>query len=218
MEYHKINGLYKRYRKDLNDELPDGKQYGDFKIGEFACPEFEYLFNNDWIWSEKLDGTNIRIYLNPDGTYTLKGRTDKANIPKPLSEWISDWYYVNEDLINQTFNRDKNATIILYGEGVGEKIQGGGLFGKQHLKLFDIFISGWWLRKDDVDTIGKALNLDTPVIWIGTIQDAIDKVKTLPQSSFGDFTIEGYVGQPCVRLSDAGGHRIVTKIKVKDFT
>ena len=49
------------------------------------------------------------------------------------------------------------------------------------------------------------------------IQEAIDKVRTLPKSAFGDFVIEGYVGQPLVRLQDAKGDRIVTKIKVVDF-
>ena len=45
----------------------------------------------------------------------------------------------------------------------------------------------------------------------------VDPIETLPKSSFGDFVIEGYVGQPLVRLQNAHGDRIVTKIKVVDF-
>ncbi len=90
-------------------------------------------------------------------------------------------------------------------------------FGEQHFKLFDIYIDSFWLKKDIVTTIGKRFNLDTPKYWIGSIQDAIDKVKTNPISSFGAFTIEGYVGQPIIRLANAMGNRIITKIKVKDF-
>ena len=217
MEYHKINGLYKRYRKDLKEKLPEGKSYGDFRIGDFALPVFEYLFNNDWIWSEKLDGTNIRIYLNIDGSYTLKGRTEKSNIPKDLVAWVDNWYCINQQKIYEAFKLTEDSCVILYGEGVGEKIQKGGGFGKQHFKLFDVYVNGWWLEKDAVDAIGTALSLDTPNTWVGTIQDAIESVKSKPKSSFGDFEIEGWVGQPLVRLSDARGNRIVTKIKVRDF-
>jgi hypothetical protein len=219
MEYHKINGLYKRWRKDLHTEymLPDGTKYNDFKIGEFAQPEFEYLFNNQWIWSEKLDGTNIRIYLNKIGgvtTYEIKGRTDKANIPNPLAKWIDNWFHDNYENIVSTF---PDTELILYGEGVGNKIQGGELFGEQHFKLFDVLIGDFYLEKPAVADIASKLNLDTPTTWVGTIQEAINKVQTLPKSTFGDFTIEGYVGQPLVRLNNAKGERIVTKIKVCDF-
>ena len=222
MEYHKINGLYKRWRKDLDpiETLPLNKKYGDFKDGEFACKEFEYLFNNQWIWSEKLDGTNIRIYANWSeqyGTHTfeVKGKNENSSIPKDLLEWIKNWIYENSQIVSDLFAAED---IILYGEGVGTKIQKvGHNFGNQHFKLFDVYINGFWLQKDDVLDIANKLSLDTPITWIGTIQDAIDKVKTLPMSSFGNFTIEGYVGQPIVRLNDAKQKRITTKIKVCDF-
>ena len=221
MEYHKINGLYKRYRKDLHKEveLPKGTSYGDFIEGEFSKEEFEYLFNNQWVWSEKLDGTNIRIYLwfeNEDEEwFTIKGRTDRAILPKPLEEWIKDYLRNNYTLLKDTF---KDSNVILYGEGVGEKIQKvGHYYGEQHFKLFDIFIGGYYLEKDNVRLLGEKLKLDTPKYWYGTIKEAIDRVKRLPKSYFGDFTIEGYVGQPLVRLLNTNKERIITKIKVVDF-
>jgi hypothetical protein len=222
MEYHKINGLYKRWRKDLHNksELPDGVNFGDFIIGDFAQQEFEYLFNNQWIWSEKLDGTNIRIYANWSEqygihTFEVKGKQNNSSIPKDLLEWIKDWIDKNAQIISNLFVAED---IILYGEGVGTKIQKvGHNFGSQHFKLFDVYINGFWLQKDNVLDIARKLSLDTPITWTGTIQDAIDKVKTLPVSSFGNFTIEGYVGQPIVRLNDAQQKRITTKIKVCDF-
>ena len=222
MKYHKINALYNRWRKDLDpiETLPLNKKYGDFKDGEFAQSEFEYLFNNQWIWSEKLDGTNIRIYANWSEqygihTFEVKGKDENSSIPKDVLEWINNWIYENSKIVSDLFAAED---IILYGEGVGTKIQKvGHNFGSQHFKLFDVYINGFWLQKDDVLDIANKLSLDTPITWIGTIQDAIDKVKTLPVSSFGNFTIEGYVGQPIVRLNDAKQKRIVTKIKVCDF-
>ena len=222
MKYHKINALYNRWRKDLDpiETLPLNKKYGDFKDGEFAQSEFEYLFNNQWIWSEKLDGTNIRIYANWSEqygihTFEVKGKDENSSTPKDLLEWIKNWIYENSQIVSDLFAAED---IILYGEGVGTKIQKvGHNFGSQHFKLFDVYINGFWLQKDDVLDIANKLSLDTPITWIGTIQDAIDKVKTLPVSSFGNFTIEGYVGQPIVRLNDAKQKRITTKIKVCDF-
>ena len=222
MKYHKINALYNRWRKDLDpiETLPLNKKYGDFKDGEFAQSEFEYLFNNQWIWSEKLDGTNIRIYANWSEqygihTFEVKGKDENSSTPKDLLEWIKNWIYENSQIVSDLFAAED---IVLYGEGVGTKIQKvGHNFGSQHFKLFDVYINGFWLQKDDVLDIANKLSLDTPITWIGTIQDAIDKVKTLPVSSFGNFTIEGYVGQPIVRLNDAKQKRITTKIKVCDF-
>ena len=222
MKYHKINALYNRWRKDLDpiETLPLNKKYGDFKDGEFAQSEFEYLFNNQWIWSEKLDGTNIRIYANWSEqygihTFEVKGKDENSSTPKDLLEWIKNWIYENSQIVSDLFAAED---IILYGEGVGTKIQKvGHNFGNQHFKLFDVYINGFWLQKDDVLDIANKLSLDTPITWIGTIQDAINKVKTIPVSSFGNFTIEGYVGQPIVRLNDAKQKRITTKIKVCDF-
>jgi hypothetical protein len=220
MEYPKINGLYKRYNKIEHPTLPEGKKYNDFIEGDFSCPEFEYLFNNDWIWSEKLDGTNIRIYLQLDImsfclNYQVKGRTDNADIPKELNTWIENWIEEKKNTIFEQFT--KTNEVVFYGEGVGKKIQNGGAFGEQHFKLFDIYIGGMWLEKRAVNLIGSNLGLDVPPYWVGTIPEAIEKVKTLPKSHFGDFTIEGYVGQPLHRIRDAQGRRISTKIKVKDF-
>lgn len=49
MEYHKINSIYKRDEKT--------KEF----TNEFSLPEFEYLKHNLWEFTEKIDGTNVRI-------------------------------------------------------------------------------------------------------------------------------------------------------------
>ena len=50
IEYPKIESLYKRNEKTHK-----------FAIGEFRIPEFQYLYSLPWRWTEKIDGTNIRI-------------------------------------------------------------------------------------------------------------------------------------------------------------
>ena len=224
MIYHKINAPYKRWQKNLHTKemLPKNTNFGDFKLGEFSSIEFDYLFNNQWEWSEKLDGTNIRIYIHSNkevqpgveaNSIVIKGRTDNAQIPSELYEWIMNWYHTNSTELHSQFPEG----VVLYGEGVGTKIQKGGLFGEQHFKLFDALIGEYWLNKDVIKALGKQFDLDTPQTWLGTMQEAIDRVKTKPKSTFGDFVIEGYVGVPICRLFNGKKERIITKIKVKDF-
>ena len=50
-EYHKIQSIYKRDEKTRK-----------FIEGQWSLPEFEYLQNNRWLWTDKVDGTNIRVY------------------------------------------------------------------------------------------------------------------------------------------------------------
>ncbi len=52
-EYHKIQSIY------LRDPETKHKR---FLIGQWTLPEFEYLADNEWSFTEKVDGTNIRIY------------------------------------------------------------------------------------------------------------------------------------------------------------
>ena len=53
-KYHKILSLFKRNMGGDNK----------FIIGEWTTPELKYLKDNDWVWTEKVDGTNIRIMWN----------------------------------------------------------------------------------------------------------------------------------------------------------
>ncbi|MBU1082564.1 MAG: hypothetical protein KKB59_18905, partial [Spirochaetes bacterium] len=47
-KYHKIQTVFKRD--------PETK-FKTLLIGDFALPEFEYLKNNLWVYTEKVDGT-----------------------------------------------------------------------------------------------------------------------------------------------------------------
>ena len=68
-KYHKILSLFKR-------NMAGDKK---FIIGEWTTPELEYLKYNDWIWTEKIDGTNIRIMW--DGKEVVfGGRSDNAQL------------------------------------------------------------------------------------------------------------------------------------------
>lgn len=73
-EYHKIQTVYKR-----NPET----KFKTLLEGDFSLPEFEYLRDNAWVFTEKVDGTNIRVMF--DGkNITFGGKTDGAQIPSFL--------------------------------------------------------------------------------------------------------------------------------------
>lgn len=224
--YHKIQTLFKRHT--------EGQKKGKMIRGDWTTPELEYLAGNEWEFTEKVDGTNIRIGYNLDphnlDRVEFGGRSDNAVIPKYLMEYLEDTFtpglFKDADLRN----------VILFGEGYGPKIQkGGGNYRADHsFVLFDVKIGDWWLLRKDVDDIAAKLGIDSvPTIGYGTLHDAIDIVASgitfeksgavkrwgagTLQSQWGNFAAEGIVARPKVPMFDRKGQRIITKIKGVDF-
>ena len=201
-KYHKIQSIYKRDEKTHKF------------TGEYACPEFELLRDIDWVFTEKVDGTNIRI--NWDGeNIRIGGRTDNAQIPTFLYDKIVELFPAAK--LQEKLSNPK----CLYGEGYGAKIQkGGGNYIPTGVDfvLFDIKVDDWWLKRDTVEEIAESLNIATvPIVGRGTLQEAIEIVKAGFPSQWGDFTAEGLVIKPAIDLFNRRGNRIITKVKHKDF-
>ena len=204
--YHKIKTVH--LRDDKTHKLTN----------EFRDENVKYLKDNEWIFTEKVDGTNIRVYWN-GFDIEFGGRTNKAQLPKPLLKRLNEMF-INDEM-EQLFEQKFGETdVVLYGEGYGAKIQNGGAYSPtQEFILFDVEIGGIYLKKDDVINIAVSLGLDyVPVlIDLKTINDAVEFVKTNPKSLLGDKTMEGVVGVPKQRLLDEQGKRIIVKIKCKDY-
>ena len=207
-EYNKIETIYER---DVN---------GTKKLieGKFRNETVEYLANNEWEFTEKIDGTNIRIYW--DGhKITFGGRTDRASIPAHLVNKLTE-LFLNEET-EQLFEQKFGATeVILFGEGYGVKIQacGGDYRPDVGFILFDVLIAGNYQSRESVEDIAKAFNLEVvPIVLRGTIQQAVDFIKTNPNSTIGKAKMEGVVGRPKVELQDRCGKRLIVKIKCRDF-
>lgn len=202
-EYTKIQSVFKRDEKTHK-----------FIEGQYSLPEIEYLKNNDWVWTEKIDGTNIRV----DWSDALRfgGRTDNAQMPTFLLSKLQDLFGEFD------FDGQFPDGVTLYGEGYGAKIQKGGdnyIANGVDFILFDVKIGGWWLKREDVEGIAQSLGIKVvPIIGIGSIDDAIWMMKSDGiKSTFGDFLAEGLVLKPQVELKSRNGHRIITKMKHKDF-
>ena len=206
-EYHKIQTVFKR---DLNTK------FKTILDGQWTLPEFKYLANNNWVYTEKVDGTNIRIMMN-NGKITFGGKTDNAQIPASLVSRLNERFLtLSPDWINENIG----SGVCLYGEGYGAKIQkGGGNYREdQDFVLFDIKIGDWWLQRKDVEDISEKLGLDiVPIIGAGTLYGAVALARAGLRSTWGDFEAEGIVARPEIELKTKAGHRIITKIKCRDF-
>lgn len=208
LEYNKIETVFNR---DIN---------GTKKLieGSFRNETVEFLKDNIWTFTEKIDGTNIRVHW--DGhKVEFGGRTDKADIPKFLLERLNELFNNNEteELFEQLFGE---KDVFLFGEGYGPRIQKNGSLYRNTVDfiLFDVMINGNYQSRSTVEELAKTFGLDcVPIIFEGTIQEAVDFVKTKPNSTFGTAPMEGVVGKPKIELKDRCGNRLIVKIKVCDF-
>lgn len=207
-EYHKIQTVYKRDPATNNKKL---------LMGQYSLPEFEYLKDNQWVFTEKVDGTNIRVTFLAEmgGSIGFGGKTDNAQIPSPLVARLNERFLPLRPIFEENFPDG----VCLYGEGYGAKIQNGGNYRPdQDFVLFDVKIGDWWLNRSDVEAIATELRLDVvPVIGIGTLDEMVSLAKYGFRSEWGNFTAEGIVARPHVELKTRGGERIITKIKHRDF-
>jgi ATP-dependent RNA circularization protein (DNA/RNA ligase family) len=206
-EYHKIQTIYKRDLSHPKKPLIEG---------EWTSDEFKYLASNEWEFTEKVDGTNIRVILS-GGTVTFGGRTDAAQIPAKLFARLQEAFTLEK--LRVAF--DSSVDAVLYGEGFGPGIQkGGGLCrDTQDFVLFDVRVGPrWYLRRNDVNNVAEKLGiLSVPVIGRGTLHDAVGMAKSGITSVWGDFQSEGIVARPVVEMLDRAGNRIIAKIKCRDF-
>jgi len=213
MIYHKINSIFKR-RMDTKEKL--------FILGDFADPAVEYLKDNEWEFTEKIDGTNIRVMFDGE-TIKFGGKTDNAQLPVPLYEHLDTTFKPKLELFKETFTNLDGVKVILFGEGCGWKIQKGGMGyvnneKRQDFILFDVRIGDWFLKREDVEGIAGKFDVRVvPVVGCGTIGDAIEIVSGGTISTYGNFIMEGLVLRPKVELKDRSGKRIITKIKYRDF-
>lgn len=205
-EYHKIQTVFKRDMATKHKTLLEG---------QWVLPEFEYLANNLWTFTEKVDGTNIRVILQ-NGAVTFGGKTDAAQIPAQLVTRLNERFLPLAEKMQEMFGCD----ACLYGEGYGAKIQkaGGNYRSDQDFVLFDCKVGDCWLQRADVEDVAQKLCLDVvPVIGEGTLYDAIAEAKAGIVSTWGQFQAEGIVARPKTELMTRNGQRIITKIKCRDF-
>jgi hypothetical protein len=205
MEYPKINSLWKR-DIDTNAIIE----------GKYSCPEFES--QSKWRVQEKIDGTNVRIYLN-DGSVAhawveFKGRTNKAVLPDKLIKFLSTIDFSEYH---------GSGPRVLFGEGFGAGIQSGGIYRPDiSFILFDVYRFGKWAPREEVLDVSFLLGLETPHDYgLMTTEEIISFVKSEPHGNYGNkkYITEGIIArsEPLVRFNTLSANPVMWKLKVKDF-
>jgi len=214
--YHKIKSILKR----------DGD--GNFIDGKYSIPEFEYLKNNRWVGTEKIDGMNIKVMWDGENV-TFGGKSVKAQIPDILLKKLTELF--KADRFESMFPpklEDGLQKICLYGEGYGSKIQ-----SKMGMKynpdgvdfiLFDVKIGRWWMNRENIINIANGFGLlVVPILFKGTLSEAVERVaageimSSFFSKKFGNFLAEGLVLKPEVEFFARNGGRVITKVKYRDF-
>lgn len=202
-DYHKIDSIYKR---DNSGKFTD----------EYSRPEFALLHDIDWVGTEKVDGTNIKIYWD-GSSFEIGGRTKNAKIPSFLYKKLMELF--NPELMLRIFG--SKGGVTLYGEGYGNKIQ---KVGSSYIAdgvsfiLFDIMAEDIFFAREKVEEYASELNIKcVPTVLAGSLDTSINFVKNGFTSYLGNLPAEGLVLRPFVELRDRLGRRIITKIKTKDF-
>lgn len=204
-EYPKVNTLFKR--DERNVVVP----------GDWSLPEFAYLADCPWDWTEKVDGTNIRLHWNGSNP-AVGGRSDGAQVPARLTAALNLTPVMDLGRWRSVFPDAGDVTV--YGEGYGAGIQKGGVYRPdQTVVVFDVLVGPWWLSRDDVADVAVKLGLETvPSFGQFSVSAAwADLTAGKLASRWDGAPIEGLVGRPAVDLFNRKGERVIAKMKVRDW-
>ena len=202
ISYPKIPGPFKRHPNNMIDRF------------RYSSEEIAALAPTQWTWTEKIDGTNLRIHW--DGHKPIfGGRTGNAQIRVDLLTYLQETF--REELFEQQFGNDP---VTLFGEGVGPKIQAGsGRYADTpSIILFDAYCGGLWLRYPDVAITAANFGIRvTPHVGSFGLFAAVAGIEDGLPSHFHPGTVEGIVGVAPHALLDRRGNRIQVKVKTVDF-
>jgi len=213
-EYHKIETLYERDEKTHRLKQP------------LVLKNRTYSLIKTWQFTEKIDGTNIRVIWEPAIDHGEKGRpeslrfggkTDNAQLHAELVNWLRE--NVNIGLLREIF---PTSDAVIYGEGYGAGIQKGGVYSPtKKFIVFDVLVDGkWWLSWENTCDVAGKLGLDVvPFVGEMTLEEAAVMVQAGFPTRLGVGTApaEGLVGRTAEPLFDKKGARLIVKLKTKDF-
>ena len=205
------------------------KETNVLNFGEIRCIENTCI--NIWTISEKIDGTNIRVIVTKEGM-TIKGRTDKADLPKGLEAAILTVFHSHERLLEYfTEYRGQELpdewSVTFYGEGYGAGIQAGGRYsGTKRFRCFDLLLGeSWWTDDDEMRRVCDELSIPTAP-WLAvtpnlpkTREELIEIIPfshvALEDRGVSDVPAEGIVAKPLHVLLNRHKDRVMWKITLR---
>jgi hypothetical protein len=212
----------------------------DFSVDTTKLRRPEFGLINQWLVTEKVDGTNIRLIFAGEPsdqglTYSIAGRTDNSQFDQRLWNMLDELCKKIRPEVGLTMQEHGLEDFVLYGEGYGAKIQSGGWYrDDQGFTLFDVKAGSSWLSDEGVSDTASRLGLNrvpllappgleeglpTDRLW-WTLHEIIHDVSIGMRSRVAfveERTMEGIVARPPVPLFDRRGQRVIFKLKGKDF-
>ena len=206
-EYHKIETLFER---DKATYVVDPSKLKSSVLATIR----------EWDVTEKIDGANIRVMLSEAGEVSFGGRTNAAQIPGDLIQYLIRTFQ-QDKLKSAMWIEGTPVGAVLFGEGYGPGIQkGGGLYrADKSFILFDVLVDGkWWLDGEAVDDVAAKLGIDVvPYLGRMTLDHIVQLVRVPFKSKLGSAMAEGVVARPIETIFDKRMKRIIIKLKTKDF-
>lgn len=165
--------------------------------GEYSTDELRHLAKLPWEFTEKVDGTNIRIIYEAAtlSWISIRGRTDKATVDQGLLDYLHGKEL--GPMFKELFPDIGDAVVCVYGEGYGAGIQKGGLYSPvKSFAGFDVKVGHIWLdRGNAYDVISKLGLKRVPLVTTGPLVAGVERVRRGLQSQYGDFYAEGLVAR-----------------------
>lgn len=218
MTYHHIDA-------PTNQDEEYGKQFKKRKLivpeeGQdeaYRSPLLAYLAESPWVYSRKIDGENIRIQW--DGEQALwNGKSNAFQCSAEFTDYMNRTFL--EEIFEEKFGRDKVVTI--FGEKMGPKTQGNELgLEEDEVILYDVNINGTWLSNESIIGVAQYFGIHTVFDFMDyPVQGKASStlrglIELCADGEFKDW--EGIVATPLVEMRDQGGHRVIVKIKNKDY-
>jgi ATP-dependent RNA circularization protein (DNA/RNA ligase family) len=210
-EYSKTENLYKRNPKNKSQLL----------VGEYTRPEFNHIVS--WWVTEKVDGTNVRLWFDKDENSNYGGRTDNAHFSPVQQEFMENLRDSLKDKAVALIHEFGIDELLIFGELYGPKIMSGGNYSERlEFRAFDMMVNDKvWLAPGDVMKNCERLNIEyVPFLGMMTTAQIFFMVAGGFKSTFArnkDFDAEGVIAQPAVNLYDQRGERVKFKLKTKDL-
>ena len=205
--YPKIDSLY-LFDNTIKKYLPD----------VYANKSVELLKDCQWYFTEKVDGTNLRLIW--DGyNLTYGGRTLKTNLSNKKRIAYIESNLVNKDIETILEQLFKEKEVVIYGELFGGDVGIANYSSEYQFRVFDIWVDGYWLEYENIVEVANNLSFNVvPIVLKGTIEDGVNFVKNTNKSELSETGVfEGIVGKPIGDFYDRNGERIIVKIKKAHF-
>ena len=183
------------------------------KVGRLTDERFGFV--NQWLVTEKMDGTSVILSVGKDGD-DFHGRTAKSQFTPAMTAFLS----VQTALACSNLYDHGIEEADIYAELFGEGIQGNphGMEG-MHLRVFDVRIGGFWLDWVNMCDVARKAGLNrVQPLGVCDIDTAVRYVRDEQTGWTGspDYA-EGVVARTEKYLYDNQGNRLTWKLKRKDF-